>query len=85
MNLNEKRYLLTFEVDAKNEMLEIHANQKGLEKLKGVIDSLLSRSDCDHVHLMTTEWGGDELSSEKQNQENEIINHVKIFKWVDNE
>ncbi|MBA3238014.1 MAG: immunity protein 32 [Parachlamydiaceae bacterium] len=83
MNSNKKHCLLTFEFDAKNEMLEIHANQKGLENLKTVIDSLLSKTDCDHVHLMTTEWGGDGLSSEKQNQENEIINHVKIFKWID--
>ncbi|MBA3238009.1 MAG: immunity protein 32 [Parachlamydiaceae bacterium] len=31
---------------------------------------------------MTSDWGGNELSSEKQNQESEIINHVKIFKWI---
>ncbi|MBS0622494.1 MAG: immunity protein 32 [Verrucomicrobia bacterium] len=34
----------------------------------------------DHFHLMTAEWGGSELSDEKQSTENEIINHVKIFK-----
>ena len=50
------------------------------------IDSLLSKADCDHIHLMTNEWGGNELSDKKQSPENELINHVKIFKWfnIDN-
>jgi len=82
MNINEPSDLLTFEWDSNNETLEIHCNQKGLEKLKHMIDSLLVKKNSDHVHLMTNEWGGNELSDEKQNTENEIINHVKIFKWI---
>lgn len=83
MNKNKSNYLLTFEWDKKNETLEIHANQNGLEKLKSMIDSLLSKSQPDHIHLMTKEWGGNELSSPVQSSENEIINHVKVFKWTD--
>ncbi len=33
-------YLLTFELDSKNETVEIYCNQKGLEKLKKVIEIL---------------------------------------------
>lgn len=55
MNSNKPHYLLTFEWDAKNELLEIHGNQKGLEKLKSMIDSLLSRTHSDHTHLMTND------------------------------
>ncbi len=82
MNSNKSDYLLTFELGSKNEILEIHGNQKGLEKLKTLIDFLLAKTSNDHIHLMTESWGGDELSDDKQCSENEIINHVKIFKWV---
>ena len=83
MNLSKSNYLLTFEWDSKNETLEIHGNQKGLAKLRNVIDSLLAKTDNDHTHLMTENWGGNELSDDKQCSENEIINHVKLFKWVE--
>ncbi|MBS0627215.1 MAG: immunity protein 32 [Verrucomicrobia bacterium] len=83
MNSNKPYCLLTFEWDPKNEILEIHSNQNGLKKLKNTIDLLLTKSENDHIHLMTKEWGGDELSDEKQCSENETINHVKIFKWID--
>ena len=58
MNSNKSNYLLTFELDSKNEILEIHGNQKGLEKLKALIDSLLAKTSNDHIHLMTESWGG---------------------------
>ena len=32
---------------------------------------------------MTEDWGGEELSNNKQNKKTELIHHVKIFKWVD--
>lgn len=51
MNSNKSDYLLIFELDSKNEILEIHGNQKGLEKLKTLIDSLLSKASSDHIHL----------------------------------
>jgi hypothetical protein len=84
MNLNNPNYLLTFEWDSKNEVLEIHGNQEGLEKLKNTIESLLAKAHNDHVHLMTKNWGGNELPDNKQCQENETINHIKLFKWVEN-
>lgn len=84
LNSNKSRYLLTFELDPDNEILEIHGNQVGLEKLRNVIDSLLAKNKNDHTHLMSENWGGNELSDDKQCSDNEIINHVKIFKWVEN-
>lgn len=81
MASNKSNNLLTFEWDSENEVLEIHGNKKGLEKLKDIIDSLLTKTNNDHTHLMTKGWGGDELTDDKQCSENSIINHVKIFKW----
>lgn len=82
MNLSKSNYLLTFESDIENELIEIHCDQQGLKKLKHVIDSLLSMQTPDYVHLMTQAWGGNELSEKKQGTKNAIVNHVKIFKWT---
>jgi Immunity protein 32 len=82
MNSNKFDYLLTFEWDSKNDILEIHGNDKGLEKLKNMLDLLLNKTSDDHIHLMTKNWGGNELSDDKQCVENELINHVKLFKWT---
>jgi hypothetical protein len=32
---------------------------------------------------MTTEWGGTGLSTKKQNETALLINHVKVFLWLD--
>jgi hypothetical protein len=81
MNSNKSNYLLTFEWDSDNEILEIHGNKLGLEKLRSIIDSLLAKNSNDHTHLMSKNWGGNELSDDKQCSENALINHVKLFIW----
>lgn len=82
MSSNKFDYILTFEWDSDNEALEIHGNKKGLEKLKNMIDLLLNKTTDDHAHLMTEDWGGNELSEESQCSDNELINHVKLFIWT---
>lgn len=72
---------LSFEWDEKGEKLEIHGNREGLENLVRILQSLLAKDENDHVHLMTPQWGGEELSSEQQNPEATLVNHVKILHW----
>ncbi len=73
---------LSFEWDEKREVLEIHTNQKGLEALISRLQILLNtKDDNDHMHMMTPEWGGEQLTSERQNETAKLINHVKIFRW----
>lgn len=75
--------MLTFEWDKDSEQLEIHLDSKGLQALVKQINKM---SDCEgnnHLHLMTDDWGGEELSNEKQNAKSQLIHHVKIFKWID--
>ena len=81
MNLNSSSYRLSFEWDSDNEVLEIHADDAGLRKLKTAIETLLKKPNNDHAHFMTKDWGGDELSNDKLCAENTLINHVKLFKW----
>lgn len=82
MKSNEKSHLLTFELDKKTKELEIHTNQEGLEILRKKIDILLKSENTNHTHLISKEWGGDDLTKQKQSEENELIDSVKIFKWT---
>ncbi|NPU99714.1 MAG: immunity protein 32 [Candidatus Omnitrophica bacterium] len=72
--------LLTFELNNKDERLEIHLNQEGLNDLIAYLENLKSKYK-DHLHLMTDTWGGNELTNEKQGKDNLLINHVKIYIW----
>ncbi len=79
---NGTEKVLTFEINETSEMLCIHGNRKGLEELKTYIDKLLAtKSVPEHSHLMTTEWGGNELTSDKQSESDKLIHHVKMFLW----
>lgn len=81
--------MLTFEIDIKGQKLEIHSDLSGLIQLKEIIENLISQAEKEgneHVHLMTEYLGGpgpSSLTDDKQCDENEIINHVKLFCWND--
>jgi len=81
MNDHKQSKVLSFEWDKENEVLEIHCNAEGLRQLNEKISSLIKANQNNHAHLMTSEWGGEELTSEKNNPNAELINHVKIFNW----
>lgn len=72
---------LSFEWDAAAERLEIHGTSRAFANFAKVLESLASREENDHVHLMTQAWGGNELSSDKQNADSTLINHVKVLMW----
>jgi hypothetical protein len=69
--------LLTFEINDTLESIEIFADKQGIKELIRWLELVLKTQD--HQHLMTPEWGGDELSSTLQGQSNRLINHVKII------
>lgn len=73
--------MLTFEWSEKDERLEIHADDAGLELLARSIEALRSKSVPDHVHLMSADWGGNELGTVKQGAQNDLVHHVKLFRW----
>ena len=73
------KLLLTFEINDKQESIEIHANALGIHVLIEQLQKALKTSD--HQHLMTDEWGGQELSSEKQGFANRFVHHIKIIPW----
>lgn len=76
--------LLTFEIAADTDAIEIHADRQGLQdlidKLLRLKNSLPSKTS-EHDHLMTPSWGGTELTEEKQGRESTLINKVTIHLW----
>ncbi len=75
-------YLLTFELSKDGDELHVCTDIPGLEELIGQLSSLLEsvkKNKTEHIHLMTEEWGGYELSS--QSQVGTILNHVKVYCW----
>ena len=77
--MKNDKFLLTFEQDERKDVLYIHADLNGLENLIDELNKLLEsarKSGKDHIHLMTEEWSGYELSSESQG--GEIIHQVNI-------
>ncbi|WP_319561732.1 Imm32 family immunity protein [Marispirochaeta sp.] len=76
----QKKTLLSIELNKSTEQIEIHCNEDGLLLLVDKLESLKSMKN-DHIHLKTSEFGGDDLSSDLIGIENEKINELKIFLW----
>jgi hypothetical protein len=75
--------VLTIELDQLGEMVELHLNKAGAEYLKNILDRLISNNQNEHLHLMTPDWGGSELSSNQQNlsADVELLHQLKIMYW----
>lgn len=73
-------YLLTFEIE--DEILKIHGSPEGLKNLGDALEKLIKntkKGSFDHTHFM--ENSNFELTLDKQSENSEIINHVKIYCW----
>lgn len=73
--------MLTFEADKDNDQLEIHGDKNGLLRLAKILTDMARQQETEHRHLMTEDWGGAELSNDKQGLENKLYHHVKIYIW----
>ncbi|MCC4308417.1 immunity protein 32 [Alcanivorax marinus] len=81
---NTADYLLTFETDETGEQVSIHGDPEGLAFFARELLAIAERAksgDCPHDHYFTEEWGGYQLSSEPQTDNNRLVNHVKIYGW----
>jgi hypothetical protein len=77
--------ILTIEFDKEGEKIEMHFNDLGVDILIRYLQQLKDNSVNGHAHLMTEDWGGNELTNEKQNTGNNIqlINHLKLIYSAD--
>ena len=81
-------YLLTFELDKDAEQVFVHGDPAGPEYFANELLKMAAQAkkgEFPHDHFFTEEWGGNELSSEKQGTEEKLINHVKVFCWPSSE
>jgi hypothetical protein len=75
---------LTFELSAAGDELFVHADVAGLRFLSQQLTQLASQAEKgrkEHVHLMTEEWAGNELTSAQQDAESTLLNKVNIHAW----
>ncbi len=79
-------YTLSFVADQKGQ-LAVHADAKGLSVLISALERLKRKVEsgiCDHDHLHSDSWAGDELSETSGcEREGDIVHHVKIYGWTD--
>lgn len=73
--------MLTFELNDTNEQIEIHGDKEGILKLAKILTDMAVKNESEHCHLMTKDWGGAELSNDKQGLDNDLYHHVKVFFW----
>lgn len=76
--------LLTFELPAEGNCIDVHMNRQGLEDLVLYLTRLLDSSELPtHDHLMTESWAGIELTEEAQDANAKLINMVNLRLWPD--
>lgn len=75
--------LFTVELDQQDKTLEMHLNKVGVEYLKSILEKLILNDQDSHIHLMSPEWGGDELSTDQQNLGDNImlLHQLKVVYW----
>lgn len=81
--MSSPEYLLTFELSKDGDELAIHLDEQGLVFLLSTLHRLQNGSSPPpkHIHLMTNEWGGDELSNEAQSPSSTLLNKVDLRLW----
>lgn len=79
-------HTLAFVTDHKGQLF-VHADAKGLAYLIGSLERLKKKveaGECDHGHMHSDAWAGDELSESKGCEtDGDIIHHVKLYGWTD--
>lgn len=79
--------LLSFVSNKEGNRVIVHADKAGLDLLIAELTWLrkkLEEDKCDHTHLRSEDWVGDELTTTKlKNQEEEVhtVHEVKIYGW----
>ncbi len=74
--------LLTFELSAEGDSIDVHMNRQGLDDLVLYLTRLRDSSTLPaHDHLMTDSWAGTELTEEAQGTDAKLINKVNLRLW----
>ena len=75
-------HILTFELDKNCQELKIYGSKEGLEFLANSILNLIKNTKdgyFNHEHLISSDWGGGELSSDAISKDSKLLHQVKIY------
>jgi|GEM_PF-686621 len=65
--------------------VHLHLDQKGIDYLVETLSGLkvnLTSNKCDHAHLFSPAWAGNELSTIHISKGEQRVNHIKIYVWT---
>lgn len=73
---------VSVELTADGDQLLMFGDAAGLQRLRDSLDRLIANTRDGyfaHTHMMTPDWGGDELSNVVQSDNGKVIHHVKLY------
>jgi hypothetical protein len=75
--------LLTVELDEAGDLVEMHMDKAGAIYLRDLLTDLIEADQNTSLHLMSPDWGGDELCADQQNLSDDVslVNHLKLLYW----
>jgi hypothetical protein len=82
-------YILSFATDKDGDQVFIHADVAGLDHLIRSLTHIRQKvgaGACEHDHMMTDAWGGNELTEKVTDANARTVHHVKIYgctpEWI---
>lgn len=79
------KHILNFGTDKDGSQVFMHADLAGLDHLIRSLTHIrekVSAGICEHDHMMTDAWGGNELSEKGLDAGTHTVHHVKIYGWT---
>jgi hypothetical protein len=78
-------HILSFGTDKDGSQVFIHADLAGLDHLIRSLSHIRQKVEsgiCEHDHMMTDAWGGNELTEKVLDADARTVHHVKIYGWT---
>ena len=83
--MSKPDHILSFATDKDCDQIFIHADVLGLDHLIRSLTHIrqkVAAGICEHDHMMTDAWGGNELTETVTDADAHIVHHVKIYGWT---
>ncbi|MCX6155554.1 MAG: hypothetical protein NT007_15485 [Candidatus Kapabacteria bacterium] len=77
--------MLTIEYNTISEMLDMHFDNEGAKRFIEDLQLLIKQNRFEQMHLLSEEWGGEDLSSVKLSLSDDVIlvNQLRLTYWMD--
>jgi hypothetical protein len=87
IGMSQPDYILNLTQDDGG-VVHLHGDAAGLDTLIAKLSHIRAQIDqgiCEHDHLKSADWGGDELSTKNgiSAEGHTLVQHLKLFGWTD--